>query len=692
LESVVSLFLEAAALIQVRIIVQMGWTDLSSERFSYLAREAQRKADLIRQVVALDDIDSWPTACNAAMQEEPLKPPDRSSTSNAPIHTHWLFDIFRGGNSGASKKNDVDREQLCSDGREGDPVGSGSSAGVPDAPAALTDHWSADRDSFFIGPCPHNWLFQHVSAVVHHGGAGTTAAGLRFGCPTWICPFFGDQFFWGEMVHRNLLGPKPCSIPSLSLSIVSENLEALLGDKGFLANSVSMRRALLFEDGVEGACRALYKHLPLENMLCEVSIFMGQYRLAKVFCPLCGFRMCVEVSDRLHNDPSLHLQEHLDKLVPCSFKDWSRVADPSSLADGLVQGLGALVHELSEGVTDALYDPIRGAYSRGLVGGAAGLSSGLQSLLKKPLSGGSVFMHKVRRGVAASMRDDLQHHNHHFNTDSSVFIDEPLVGLDSGSSGSFSSPIVRTPSLPATRGLPHYLESSAITQLDEEEEEECSSLEDDDALNQVVGEEQDGYALDDCSPFAFLGSSSSAVFFDDERDIESVYHSMYHSIYPPSKEEEPTAPFTLHTEQLPLESSSAGGDSLPPSSPVERSSSSSPTSLGDAYRRAVQARELFTALGAVEGRFLSLKAFGAVVHRSLQRRCVTTSLPGEAGSDLSTPEVTVDGHVLLSLLKLLSRRSGSKQAGIDLLDFSLFHNAFIAVAGHSQLESHRVDA
>ena len=311
--------------------------------------------------------------------------------------------------------------------------------------------------------------------------------------------------------------------------------------------------------------------------------------------------MCVEVSNRLHNDPSLHLQEHLDKLVPCSFKDWSRVADPSSLADGLVQGLGALVHELSEGVTDALYDPIRGAYSRGLVGGAAGLSSGLQSLLKKPLSGGSVFMHKVRRGVAASMRDDLQQHHHHFNTDSSVFNDESLVGLDSGSSsGSFSSPIVRTPSLPATRGLPHYLESSAITQLEEEEEEElCSSLEDNDALDQVVGEEQDGYALDDCSPFALLGSSSSAVFFDDERDIESVYHSMYHSIYPPSKEEEPTAPFTLHTEQLPQESSSVGGDSLPPSSPVERSS---PTSLGDVYRRAVQARELFTALGAVEGR------------------------------------------------------------------------------------------
>lgn len=324
----------------------------------------------------------------------------------------------------------------------------------------------------------------------------------------------------------------------------------------------------------------------------------------QVFCPLCGFRMCVEVSDRLHNDPSLHLQEHLDKLVPCCFKDWSRVADPSSLADGLVQGLGALVHELTEGMTDALYDPIRGAYAHGLVGGAAGLSSGLQSLLKKPLSGGSVFMHKLRRGVAASMRGDTDDVPP-ISTDPSVFgDDEPLDGLDS--SRTFSSPIVRTPSISAaTRGLPLYLESSAITQLAEGEEmeevESCSSLEDNEALDQLVGDELDGYALDDCNPFAFLGSSSSnAVFFDDERDIESVYHSIY---LPSTREEESPTPFALHTEQLPQVSSFVIGNSLPPSSsPVERSSSSSPIGLDDAYRMAVQARDLFTALGAVEGR------------------------------------------------------------------------------------------
>ena len=51
---------------------------------------------------------------------------------------------------------------------------------------------------FMLGNCPHDWLFQYVSCVVHHGGAGTTAAGIALGRPTVIVPFFGDQPFWGR--------------------------------------------------------------------------------------------------------------------------------------------------------------------------------------------------------------------------------------------------------------------------------------------------------------------------------------------------------------------------------------------------------------------------------------------------------------------------------------------------------------
>lgn len=45
---------------------------------------------------------------------------------------------------------------------------------------------------FYLGDCPHEWLFQHVAAVIHHGGAGTTACGLLSGRPTAIVPFFGE--------------------------------------------------------------------------------------------------------------------------------------------------------------------------------------------------------------------------------------------------------------------------------------------------------------------------------------------------------------------------------------------------------------------------------------------------------------------------------------------------------------------
>jgi UDP:flavonoid glycosyltransferase YjiC (YdhE family) len=47
-------------------------------------------------------------------------------------------------------------------------------------------------DIFFLDDCPHEWLFGRVAAVIHHGGAGTTACGLANGAPTLIVPFFGE--------------------------------------------------------------------------------------------------------------------------------------------------------------------------------------------------------------------------------------------------------------------------------------------------------------------------------------------------------------------------------------------------------------------------------------------------------------------------------------------------------------------
>ena len=68
-----------------------------------------------------------------------------------------------------------------------------------------------------IEAAPHNWLFPQVSAVVHHGGCGTTAAGLLAGKPSIICPFFGDQPFWGRQVER--IGVWPSPIPQKRFTV-----------------------------------------------------------------------------------------------------------------------------------------------------------------------------------------------------------------------------------------------------------------------------------------------------------------------------------------------------------------------------------------------------------------------------------------------------------------------------------------
>lgn len=62
---------------------------------------------------------------------------------------------------------------------------------------------------YVLESAPHAWIFPRMAAVVHHGGAGTTAAGLRAGIPGVIIPFSNDQFAWGRRIQELGAGPKP---------------------------------------------------------------------------------------------------------------------------------------------------------------------------------------------------------------------------------------------------------------------------------------------------------------------------------------------------------------------------------------------------------------------------------------------------------------------------------------------------
>ncbi len=100
---------------------------------------------------------------------------------------------------------------------------------------------------------PHDWLFPRMAAVVHHGGAGTTAAGLRAGCPTVVCPFFGDQPLWGARVHALGAGPKPISQKKLTVENLSAAIREAVTDPAMRASAEAVGEKLRAEDGIARA-------------------------------------------------------------------------------------------------------------------------------------------------------------------------------------------------------------------------------------------------------------------------------------------------------------------------------------------------------------------------------------------------------------------------------------------------------
>ena len=123
---------------------------------------------------------------------------------------------------------------------------------------------------FMLGNVPHDWLFKHVSCVVHHGGAGTTAAGIALSRPTVVVPFFGDQPFWGAMVARAGAGPLP--VPSKQLSadkLAAAITEALLPTTQERARELGAR--ISSEKGTDAGAQSFHERLDVDSLRCLIS-------------------------------------------------------------------------------------------------------------------------------------------------------------------------------------------------------------------------------------------------------------------------------------------------------------------------------------------------------------------------------------------------------------------------------------
>ncbi|MEO5806668.1 glycosyltransferase [Devosia sp.] len=136
---------------------------------------------------------------------------------------------------------------------------------------------------FAIEKAPHDKLFKYVSAVVHHGGAGTTSAGLHLGRPTFVVPQTVDQPYWGRRVYELGCGPKPVRLRKLTPEILAGALEDLSTSADYRRNAAALSEELQAEDGTDKAIKVIER-----VMATYVPRILKKKKVRKAPVPLVG--------------------------------------------------------------------------------------------------------------------------------------------------------------------------------------------------------------------------------------------------------------------------------------------------------------------------------------------------------------------------------------------------------------------
>jgi len=117
------------------------------------------------------------------------------------------------------------------------------------------------KNAFLLRYAPQSWLFPRMAAVVHHGGAGTTAAGLRAGVPSVVVPAMSDQPFWGRRVHQLGAGAEPIPRPKLTASNLATAIVEATTNRAMQERAAELGTKITAEDGVSQAVSAVREFL-----------------------------------------------------------------------------------------------------------------------------------------------------------------------------------------------------------------------------------------------------------------------------------------------------------------------------------------------------------------------------------------------------------------------------------------------
>ena len=110
-----------------------------------------------------------------------------------------------------------------------------------------------------IDYAPYEWLFPRMAAVIHHGGSGTTAAGLRAGVPSLIVPFLFDQFYWSKRVSELGVGPQAIPFRQLTSRRLANQIRRAVEDTAMRQQAKELGKKLRAENGIENAVKIIEK-------------------------------------------------------------------------------------------------------------------------------------------------------------------------------------------------------------------------------------------------------------------------------------------------------------------------------------------------------------------------------------------------------------------------------------------------
>lgn len=116
---------------------------------------------------------------------------------------------------------------------------------------------------FPLDYAPYAWLFPRMSAVIHHGGSGTTGLALRSGVPSMVIPFTADQPFWGGRTHALGVGPAPIPFSRITVENLAQAIRMMSQDNGMQQQAVHLREAMARENGVQRAVEVIQSYLPI---------------------------------------------------------------------------------------------------------------------------------------------------------------------------------------------------------------------------------------------------------------------------------------------------------------------------------------------------------------------------------------------------------------------------------------------